>query len=115
MPVEFQRPEQNTPETFDIAVCVDCLMLIANGETPPDMTRAGTNKWLAGIDQIWHGYHVAAGMTAEKHSETGCDCRQSGEKDCSAEESYFSWAPCDYCRRPLGGDRHPATAWKFQS
>lgn len=26
-------------------------------------------------------------------------------EDCSP---WFSWTPCGWCRRPLGGDRHPA-------
>ena len=41
--------------------------------------------------------------------ETGCSnlsCAATG--DC---EPYFSWRPCDCCRRPLGGDRHDANGY----
>jgi hypothetical protein len=27
------------------------------------------------------------------------------------DEPFFSWRPCECCRRPLGGDRQHATGW----
>ena len=73
-------------ETYELEVCVDCAMLIANGETPegnPDFT----------LSPRWDGYHVAL------------NCPE----DC---EGSFTWSSCEGCDSPLGGDRHPAAAWE---
>jgi len=65
--------------------CTDCTMLIANGETPPEMTEAETAEWLADIDKNWGRLQV--------HASIG-------------DERGFSSSSCGYCGSHLGGDRH---------
>ena len=67
-------------------VCVDCAMLIANGETPEDNPEFG-------LLPEWEGWHVVL------------DCPENCEGS-------FSWSSCEGCGSRLGGDRHPAAAWK---
>lgn len=64
-------------------------MLLANGETPPDMSEDATAAYVARVD--W--------SAGDGHTWV-VDCLE----DC---EGWFSWSPCDVCRCPLGGDRHP--------
>lgn len=71
---------------LELSVCVDCAMLIANGETPPD------NPEFDLLDE-WDGWVVVL------------NCPE----DC---EGGFSWSRCDGCGSTLGGDRHPAVAWE---
>jgi hypothetical protein len=47
--------------------CTDCLMLLANGEAPPDLGEAETAEWLAGIDARNAGYDITLGMPREDH------------------------------------------------
>jgi hypothetical protein len=68
--------------------CVDCLVYIANGDTPPEMNEEDTVAWL---DGIWRRHPTG-------HLVPTC------EEDC---EGHFSWRPCDCCGSNLGGDRHP--------
>ena len=70
--------------TFQIEVCDDCAMLIANGETPEDNPEFR-------LSDSWDGYHIAL------------DCPEDG---CES----FSWSSCDGCESSLGGNRHPAVA-----
>lgn len=68
--------------------CVDCLMLLANGETPPDLDEEETTAWLAEIER----------RAAGGHWVIACD------ENC---EGSFSWLQCDVCGSQLGGERHP--------
>ena len=70
------------------SVCVDCLMFLANGDTPQELDEAGTEKWVAEFVRRTEGTHIFL----------------AGPEDC---EGWFSWSPCDACGSPLGGDRHP--------
>jgi len=67
----------------DFSVCVDCIMAIANGETPEDAETAAA---------VRHGIENAG-----------------GEIVCGSGESYFSWRACDCCGSRLGGDRLDCT------
>ena len=74
---------------YDIEVCVDCTMMLANGECE----GLDTDSW----------YHAvkAAGMTRfDVALNIGEDTEPS-----------FSWSACDYCGSRLGGDRYPAVVF----
>lgn len=88
--------EPTIEESFDGEMCVDCIMLLANGETPPEMSDRETEDWLAAIDRNWpesEGWHLVPAC------DEGC-------------EGSFSWRACDVCGSNLGGDRHPVYAWR---
>ena len=75
-------------DTYELEVCDDCAMLIANGETPEDQPD---------FDLLpeWNSYHLAL------------DCDDNG---CEG----FSWSRCAGCGSTLGGSRHPAVAWEVK-
>lgn len=91
--------------------CTDCLVYLANGETPPEMTEDETAAWLKRI----------ATATAETKfvtlgrlvGEDGCDCtdRDTDEHREGCERTDFSWSSCDHCGSGLGGERHAITGW----
>ncbi len=77
---------------YPVAVCVDCVHVLANGELPDD------SAW-----------------SADDHADA-MDATQPGASDftlaCGEEcEGWFSWASCDGCGSTLGGERHPAVVW----
>jgi len=72
-------------------MCTDCLMLVANGETPHDWTEEETAEWLARID---------AREEPNTHTFPGDD------------EQEFSWAQCDMCGSRLGGARFSFSTFK---
>jgi hypothetical protein len=82
---------------FPIWVCVDCLMLHANGETAenPDMPPLG----------LLEGQEVTLGILKEQHRGCDDDCT-----DCETQE--FSWCRCEGCGSSLGGSRHAMTVWE---
>ena len=92
-------------------VCIDCIMLIANGETPPEMSEDETEKWLAKMDD---DTEVTLGIMAEDHVD---DCPNIedgewiGESDCYCETIEFSMNRCDNCDTHLAGSRHGVTLW----
>ena len=93
-----------TSEITELEICTDCLMVAANGES--EGADEGY-EWPADMD----GWIVSPG-----HAHTvelcGADV-VNGTADCPYDEGSFSWVPCDVCRRPLGGDRYPATMFKI--
>lgn len=79
-------------ETHEIAVCVDCLMLMANG-TMGDVTETEEADHVAAMDHEWpmaDGWQLVPG----------------------SEELGFSWSGCEGCGSTLGGDRHEAVAMR---
>lgn len=71
-------------DSTDISVCVDCIMLIANGEDEGGHAES--------MDIVWpsaEGWHLA----------------------CGGEDLGFSWSSCSGCGSHLGGDRFMATAF----
>lgn len=83
-------------ESYDLEACINCVMLLANRETPTEMDESETAEWLAGMDKAWpesEGWHLAPAC--------GEDC-----------EGGFSWRACGVCGSNLGGDRHAVTAWR---
>lgn len=47
--------------------CQDCRILLANGDTPADLTEEGTAAWLAEIEARSAGYRITLGMPIEDH------------------------------------------------
>lgn len=49
------------------------------------------------------------GVLCDRCNGTGdVSIEATDEEVDAANESHFSWSPCDSCRSDLGGDRHPA-------
>ena len=65
-------------------VCSDCIMMIANGEAPDDMTEEEAHD----LAQACAGYCIASA------------------EDSGQIENSFSWNRCDCCGSTLGGARH---------
>lgn len=78
-------------EHYEIRICIDCAMLIANGESNPEWTEAEEEAHLAAMDKCWPGdkYHLTVGDAVED----------------------FSWSSCDCCGSNLGGARLEAHAF----
>ncbi len=72
----------------EMMVCSDCLMLIANGDTPPELSEEKTEEWLAQIAKHY----------GEDQSGVCCGDSEKNEE--------FSWSGCDFCGSNLGGARH---------
>lgn len=81
-------------DIIELQGCADCVMLLANGEYPPDNTEEQDRALDAAIGQRWKGYNVVV----------------AGDQ--TSEES-FSCSACDVCGSHLGGSRYPCTAWRF--
>lgn len=112
-----------TRTTHTIWVCVDCLMMAANGECGenPDRTPLG----------LLDGVEATLGLMADEHHED-CDYRNSMAAkeaaetynvdveenqeifDCNidCENDEFSWSQCEGCGSTLGGSRHAMTVWE---
>lgn len=75
------------PDTAPGAVCVDCVMMHANGENT------------AGDD--WDRDAFAASGDWALNGPTDDDADDTGE--------FFSWSACDACGSTSGGDRFPVT------
>ena len=83
-------------EMHRLAVCVDCMFLIANGETDPDFD---VDAWAAKVERNWpsaEGWHLGLGWFENPDAEE--------------TEHWFSWSPCEGCGSSLGGDRYWAHA-----
>lgn len=91
-------------------ICTDCLMLLANGETPPEMSEEETAEYLARVEE--DDCETTLGLLWEEHEE-GCTNRDASEwvEECYCDEQTFSWSACDMCRSGLGGARHAVTFW----
>ncbi len=79
-----------------IAVCQDCLMFAANGES----------------EGAPEGF-LDAFIDASRIGELIPSCSGEGECGCDSDNGYidewFSWSRCDYCGSSLGGTRYCAT------
>lgn len=94
--------------------CTDCLILLANGEAPADLTESEVTAWQEQIDLRNHGYNLTLGMLREEHSCTNANGQTAGDLggECDCEVNSFSWSPCDVCGSNLGGERHAVSFWK---
>lgn len=97
--------------------CVDCLMLLANGDTPPEWDEAKTAEWLADIERQTEGCDVTLGRM---FGEDGCEhtseewhsggpAQEEHAENCERQD--FSWRRCDVCGSNLGGAREAVTFW----
>jgi len=69
---------------YELMSCIDCLMVVANGEYPEDPTNNIGDRIMANLGDDRH--HLCC-----------------GDSDLDQE---FSWSACQCCRSPLGGSRH---------
>lgn len=90
-------------QTVDLAVCVDCLFLLANGEVTDSNGEDITHAHWAKMAGVWgEDFDITLGPGECEY----CPTEDNG--DC---EPWFSWSRCDGCHSDLGGDRQHATAW----
>jgi hypothetical protein len=76
----------DTDTTYTGQACIDCIMLIANGDTSGNIncqTAEDEAAWLAEFERINEGIYWSVGD----------------------DEDHFSWTPCTTCHSPLGGTR----------
>lgn len=88
--------------------CSDCLVFIANGDTPPELSETETAAWLAEVTRRSEGVHVMCSSWpdvdwTDEDRDRGADC-----------EGSFSWSQCDWCGSMLGGDRYPVAWWPIE-
>ena len=79
----------------DLAVCGDCLSLLANGTVSDDLDGAADEAHAARMDAQWPDVEITLG-SVEPTDNDGLG---------------FSWSACQGCGSTLGGDRYAATAW----
>lgn len=97
-----RRPDYlTTPwEGSDLAICGDCLCLIANGETPPELSEEGTARYLAAVEDDPDGWTTCTGSHECEHC--GAEMRAAREalgapdpwQEC---EGWFSHSACGVC------------------
>lgn len=86
-------------EGSELSICSDCLMLIANGETSPELDEGATARYLAAVEDDAPGWSTCTGSR---------DCEWCGaEMRAAAEalgfdywdecEGWFAWSACDMC------------------
>jgi hypothetical protein len=77
----------NRDKAFSGECCVDCLMLLANGETNPEWSQAECDEYLARVAEHTAGTDVTPGMFREDHP--------------CAVNFTVTYAPTRYSRRRL--------------
>lgn len=80
--------------------CVDCLMMLANGDMPQDMDADVLVVWESNYRATCEQYLVTLGMLRELHL-----CPE-GTEECDCEVIEFSSSQCDVCMSWLAGSRH---------
>ena len=87
--------------------CVDCLVELANGESPADLSEEELAARQAGIEARNAGYSITLGLLREEHACTDEAGQTAGDLggECDCETNSFSWSPCDVCGSNLGGER----------
>jgi hypothetical protein len=97
--------------------CVDCLMLLANGETPSELDETETAEFLARVDVRAAGTVTLGRMFGEDGCEHTSEDWVFGDSWVQAdhasecEQIGFSWSACDVCGSTLGGSRDAVTFW----
>jgi len=89
----------NMEPTVTQWVCVDCFVLLVNGDVSPYCENPDA------LMTKLEGYEPTPGMLREEHAEE-CD----GE-ECDCETNPFSTSQCDGCGSTLHGERHAVTGW----
>lgn len=88
----------------DLSVCIDCMLLHANGEYGPDRPDTEPEP----LSKIDPGYSVTMGVT--EHADTCTEADR--EIGCNCEDLGFRTSSCDGCGSYLHGDRYALTLWK---
>jgi hypothetical protein len=78
-------------DTYDGTACIDCVMLIANGEAPALATETEESAWLAD----WNSRNDGILWVLND------------------DYSDFSSTPCTCCGSTLGGSRHDVIGWNL--
>lgn len=86
----------------ELWVCVDCMLIHANGECGERDPGEPEPLCLIGPDD-----DLSMGLFAEHHAD-GCT-DSDREAGCNCETHTFSWSRCDGCGSTLGGERHAMT------
>ncbi len=92
-------------ETY--SACVDCYMLIANGDAPD----GDTGELNAAIEA--HAPHVVSDDDCDVYGAVRGSIRR--ELHAGDGDSEFSWQSCETCGSALGGSRHPVIALLVRS
>ena len=89
-------------ETYDLAICYDCLSELANGETPDgaDPTRKDREGW--------EGMEITLGTL---HHEGCANDPEWIGAECDCEDLGFTRYGCELCTSDYAGDKFAATAW----
>lgn len=97
---------EQTQESFTGWCCIDCLMILANGEDNPEWTADETEAHHAAMDHYCQGCDVTLGLLASDH-----DCPYGTNEECDCAQIDFTWRSCDTCGSQLGGSRDAVTFW----
>ena len=97
--------------------CTDCVMELANGESPADLSEEELAARQANIDARNAGYNITLGLLSSEHSCADEDGQTAADRggECDCETNTFSWSACDVCGSNLGGERHAVSFWKITS
>lgn len=82
-----------TTRPFRLAICVDCVALLANGEVTDGEGNDIADELEQHIRDMWGDTEITLGW------------------DENDGEPWFSWSACDCCGSTLGGNREYAAAW----
>lgn len=94
--------------------CIDCMQLICNGETPPEMSEEETAAYLEAVEAGQEGCEAPYVTPGRKLGDDECECDDwdADEHRYGCEELEFTWSRCDVCRRPgQAGHRDAVTFW----
>lgn len=88
--------------------CIDCTVLLANGDTPGDWDEDRTDAWVEEIERRCHGYLVTLGRVT---GHLDCEHEDWNDEDHAyrCERLDFTWSSCDVCGSRLGGERNAVT------
>lgn len=110
-------------DTCELSICGDCLCLVANGDTPPELDEDATARYVAAATA--DPSHVATGSVECEYCGTAMRAAADalGFDDWADCEGWFSWSACDLCgsgrwgdpepwaNGSLGGTRYHAVSW----
>jgi hypothetical protein len=94
----------STTETATLWVCTDCIVKLANDEDPTEPTEYEPLSLLAGQD-------VAPGGAVHDYCDNAPEWIGA---ECECEVRGFTYAACEGCGCPLGGERHAVTVWSHE-
>ena len=104
-------------EPSRLEVCVDCLLILANGDLGGDEEDRTTEEVVADITREWGGLlglvtgDVLGQITLGRIQEEDETETEFEENTQSEDEGWFSMSGCECCGSSLGGQRFYATAW----